>query len=61
RFELDDKKHGITSPLVGARTKAQLVKNHKAFELKPIQMTTLDAVSELKRYAISIFYVSKFK
>ncbi|KAF0341918.1 aldo/keto reductase [Gigaspora margarita] len=41
-------KPGITSPLVGARTKAQLVENLKALEFKltPEQMTRLDDVSE---------------
>ncbi|CAG8843380.1 42353_t:CDS:2, partial [Gigaspora margarita] len=40
-------KPGITAPLVGARTKAQLVENLKALEFKltPEQMARLDAVS----------------
>ncbi|CAG8577589.1 44842_t:CDS:10 [Gigaspora margarita] len=40
-------KPGITSPLVGARTKAQLVENLEALEFKltPEQMARLDAVS----------------
>ncbi|CAG8807602.1 8953_t:CDS:2, partial [Racocetra persica] len=44
-------KPGITSPLIGARTKAQLVENLKALEFKltPEQMTRLDAVSETNR------------
>ncbi|KAF0374127.1 aldo/keto reductase [Gigaspora margarita] len=43
-------KPGITSPLIGARTKAQLVENLKALEFKltPEQMARLDAVSAPK-------------
>ncbi|CAG8759937.1 19408_t:CDS:10, partial [Dentiscutata erythropus] len=43
-------KPGVTSPLIGARTKAQLVENLKALEFKltPEQMARLDTVSTPK-------------
>ncbi|CAG8456165.1 3947_t:CDS:10 [Dentiscutata heterogama] len=43
-------KPGVTSPLIGARTKAQLVENLKALEFKltPEQLARLDAVSAPK-------------
>ncbi|CAG8517877.1 8047_t:CDS:10, partial [Gigaspora rosea] len=56
-------KPGITSPLVGARTKAQLVENLKALEFKltPEQMERLDAVSAPKHIPFPYSYVSNLQ
>ncbi|RIB30251.1 NADP-dependent oxidoreductase domain-containing protein [Gigaspora rosea] len=56
-------KPGITSPIVGARTKAQLVENLKALEFKltPEQMARLDAVSAPKHIPFPYSYVSTLR
>ncbi|KAF0525839.1 Aldo/keto reductase [Gigaspora margarita] len=56
-------KPGITSPLVGARTKAQLIENLKALEFKltPEQMARLDAVSAPKYIPFPYSYASNLQ
>ncbi|CAG8750398.1 1880_t:CDS:10, partial [Dentiscutata erythropus] len=56
-------KPGITSPLIGAKTKAQLVENLKALEFKltPEQMARLDAVSAPKEIPFPYYFYSNLE